>query len=675
MGLLLERRALKISGGKLANPPTWLREFFGGLGGTTVSGVRVDEETAMRFIAVFACVRILAETMGQVPLIVYRRLQPRGKERATDHRLYRLLHDEPNPEITSCQWRETITAHQALWGNCYHEIESDETGQPVALWPITPKRVRIERARLTQRRLYHVSLPEGGETILFPEQMLHVPLLSLNGLTGLSPIGVAREAVGLGLAAEEYASRFFAGDTNVGGVLQHPGSLSDRAYERLLAHWQERHGGLSKAHRLAILEEGLKFERVGIPPEDAQFIEQRRFSVNEIARLYRIPPHLLSDVERSTSWGSGIEQQSIGYVVYTITPYAVRFEQAFNKLIAREERATIFIEFLLDSLARGDLKSRYEAYAVGRQWGWLSADDCREKENMNELPDGRGSTYLIPLNMVPAPPIDADGRASERWTDELRAYLGARNGSRPMETRSAAGRRRLAGAFRRIFEDVGARVVRRERADVMRAAEEMLRQQARADFELFLTDFYRGEMQDFVRHQFAPAFGTYAEAVLADVSDEINPGRQLEPEMEEFLAGYILAFGGRWAGSSRGQLLSVLAAAFERDDDPVEALSERFDEWAEKRPGKVAAWETQRLGNATALEAFRSAGVQRKVWQATGRSCPYCQSLDGRTVSVQEIFLDGGTPLQPEGAETPLVTETIRHPPLHAGCDCIVVAG
>ncbi|HXG36531.1 MAG TPA: phage portal protein [Dehalococcoidia bacterium] len=427
MGLLSsvhESRATKITGGKLANPPLWMREFFGWLSGTTAAGVSVDEESALRYSALFACVRILAEDLGSLPLHLYEELEPRGKQKAKDHPLYEKLHDAPNPEISSMQWRETGQLHLGLWGNSYHEIEWNGAGEVEALWPITPKRVKVERKDRTGPLQYRIQLEEGQEKVLRREQVLHIPGLSLNGVTGLSPIALMRESIALGLAAEEFGARFFGNDARPGILLKHPGHLSDQGQKNLRASFEGNHQGLSKRWRLAILEEGMDVAEVGLPPEDAQFLETRKFQRSEIAGAYRMPLHMIGDLERATF--SNIEQQSLEYVVRTLRPWLVRWEQAIAlQLLLPAERQRFFARFNVEGLLRGDVESRSKWYAAGRQWGWFNVDDIREFEDMNPLPDGKGQTYLMPLNMGPAPQTREEWR---EWRELQLALLRADGG-------------------------------------------------------------------------------------------------------------------------------------------------------------------------------------------------------------------------------------------------------
>jgi len=368
----------------------------------TQSGVLVSENLALNLSSVYACVQVLSQTIGSLPLMVYQRT-PDGKIRVASHPLYRLLHDTPNPEMTSMTWRQAMMLHLGLWGNHYSEIERDSDGNPVALWPITPWRVLLRR--IEGKLVYTVGLDTGVVNVPFAN-MLHIKGLSYDGLVGISPLRAARETVGLSLGAQKYAAKFFANDARPGGILEHPGQLSEDAAGRLRKSFERAHEGLDNKFRVAVLEEGMKFNAVGVPPEDAELLETRKFAVSEIARYFRMPLHKISDLERSTN--SNIEQQAIEFVTDTIGPWLSNIEQELSfKLFCGD----YYPEFLVEGLLRGDIKTRYAAYAVGRQWGWLSADDIRERENMNKLPDGKGAIYLSPLNMGPAgqKPENSDG--------------------------------------------------------------------------------------------------------------------------------------------------------------------------------------------------------------------------------------------------------------------------
>ena len=368
--------------------------------GRTTSGKPVNEITAMQTTAVYACVRILAEAVASLPLHVYEYQDDGGKKLVHDHPLYYLLHDEPNPEMTSFVFRETLMSHLLIWGNAYAQIIRDGAGRVLGLYPLLPDKMEVQRD--DKGNIYYVysrnsdenpTFKEYGNIKLKAEDVLHIPGLGFDGLIGYSPIAMAKNAVGMTLACEEYGASFFANGANPGGVLEHPGVLKDPSKVR--ESWNSVYRGVSNAHKIAVLEEGMKYQQIGIPPEEAQFLETRKFQINEIARLYRIPPHMVGDLDKSSF--SNIEQQSLEFVKYTLDPWVIRWEQSLQRsLLLPGEKGKYFIKLNVDGLLRGDYQSRMNGYAVGRQNGWFSANDIREMENMNPIPDEEGGNlYLI----------------------------------------------------------------------------------------------------------------------------------------------------------------------------------------------------------------------------------------------------------------------------------------
>ena len=368
--------------------------------GRTTSGKPVNERTAMQTTAVYACVRILAEAVASLPLHVYEYQDDGGKKLVHDHPLYYLLHDEPNPEMTSFVFRETLMSHLLIWGNAYAQIIRDGAGRVLGLYPLLPDKMDVQRD--DKGNIYYVYSRNSDENPMFKEygnirlkaeDVLHIPGLGFDGLIGYSPIAMAKNAVGMTLACEEYGASFFANGANPGGVLEHPGVLKDPSKVR--ESWNSVYRGVNNAHKIAVLEEGMKYQQIGIPPEEAQFLETRKFQINEIARLYRIPPHMVGDLEKSSF--SNIEQQSLEFVKYTLDPWVIRWEQSLQRsLLLPGEKGKYFIKLNVDGLLRGDYQSRMNGYAVGRQNGWFSANDIREMENMNPIPDEEGGNlYLI----------------------------------------------------------------------------------------------------------------------------------------------------------------------------------------------------------------------------------------------------------------------------------------
>lgn len=376
--------------------------------GMTSSGMQVDPNTAITTSAVYACVRLLAESIAGLPLHVYK-YEGQGKVKVPGHPLYTLLHDVPNSEMTSFTWRETSMAHILLWGNLYSQIIRDRAGRVVGLYPLQPSRMTVNRDK--NLKVYYTytlfqddnpNMKNKKSVDLPAEQVLHIPGLGYDGLVGYSPIAMAKTAIGMCLATENFGSSFFQNGARLGGVLEHPGTLKDP--EKVRAAWQAAYGGSGNTGKVAVLEEGLKYQQIAIPPEDAQYLQTRKFQINEIARIFRVPPHMIGDLEKATF--SNIEEQSLEFVKYTLNPWVVRWEQGLSKALLTEEerRQGYFIKFNIDGLMRGDYKSRMDGYAVGRQNGWLSTNDIREMENMNPIPaeDG-GDLYLVNGNMARLP--------------------------------------------------------------------------------------------------------------------------------------------------------------------------------------------------------------------------------------------------------------------------------
>lgn len=375
----------------LTQPERWTE-----LAPATKAGTIVSEESALKFSAVLACVRIISESIAQLPLILYRRVGDR-RERATDHPLYRLLHDAPNPLMTSFEAREYLAVSVLLWGNGYALIDRAYDGTPIALWPIHPSQVvvKVEDGKVVYE-LYNGKTSER----LARSRVLHIRGLSLDGITGLSPIGLAKEAIGVGLAAEEAAARFWAAGGTPRELLKVPGITDPEQWKQWRDAVERIRGGLEGSHRVQVLPAEWSTDKIGIPPSDAEFIETRNFQILEIARIFRVPPHKLGILEKASY--ASIEQQSIEFVQDSLLPWLRRFEQAIRRDVLPPWEPDLFVEHLVDGLLRGDIESRYRAYATARQWGWLSVNDIRRLENMEPIPGG--DSYLMPLNMMPVNP-------------------------------------------------------------------------------------------------------------------------------------------------------------------------------------------------------------------------------------------------------------------------------
>jgi HK97 family phage portal protein len=633
-------------------------------GRTEWTGVQVTDEIALTYSAVFACVKVLAETMASVPLVLYER-RDRGRVRATEHPIYRLLHDAPNPEMSASELRETMMGGIGLRGNGLALIERNSDGSARYLWPMRPD--RTELIRKSGRLWYVVQIDGGEQRAIKSDDVHHVRGLGSTGLWGYAPVDLARESIGIGLATEEYAGRFYANDGTPGGILKHPGNLSEVAQKRLKESVEQAHQGLEKKHRIMIAEEGMEWQSMGVDPATAQAIEARRFGAEEIARWYRVPLHMIQHLERATF--NNIEVLDLGFVKYTILPWITKWEQSVSRSIlsAGDVERGLFAEFLLEGILRADTKARSEFYRALWGIGAMNQDEIRERENLNPIEGGLGATYYIPLNMIPA---GTEPIASER--DALDGDEARHVERRANPRRAAEARRRIAHSFEATFEDAGRRVIRAERRDVMRLADVHLADtRSAADFSIALEEFYQDPSRlDFIRRTMAPAFSSIAQMLAEEARDglDVDVGEVVLAQMVGLLVG---AFAQRHLASSHGQLRDVLARNL---DEPKAALAKRFDEWEATRPGKIARRETVEASGIVTREVCRRGGVQRLRWVSFGDTCPFCTSLDGKVVGIESEFARAGEQIDAKDQAPLVVRSRITHPPIHQGCDCQIVA-
>ena len=506
------------------------------ISGPSKTGVEVAESTSLMLAPVWACVRCISETIASLPLNVYRRLEDGGKEKYPLHPVHELLHSKPNPEMTAFQFREIAVEHLLLWGNFYAQIIHDGWGKPIELWPLRPDQMDIFRSE-TDNTLRYKYRPVGTSEIrIFPAtDILHIPGLGFNGVTGYSVITMAREAIGLGIAAEEFACRFFANDATPPTLLTHPGKLSEKAQQNLRDSWNKVHQGLDNKFKFAILEEGLDVKTIGMPLKDAQFLELRKFQRTEICSIFRTPPHMIGDLEKATF--SNIEQQSIDFVVNTIRPWLVRLEQAYKlKLFNEREQKRYFVEHVIDGLLRGDSGARAQYYNTMFNTGVYSINDIRELENKNPIP--HGDKHFVPMNMQE---LGDKKPEKEEKPPELPINIEKQaesiNNGEEVEENNEKEEKRIIDAFRLLAEDVTARIIRREQIAIERA----MRRKQFEDVQKYLDDFY-SELPKFIELNMRPVLLAYEKWTGNDsldkhMQDYINIHmKDSNEEMEEFLS-------------------------------------------------------------------------------------------------------------------------------------------
>jgi HK97 family phage portal protein len=629
------------------------------------SGVTVTEAQAFGYAAFYAAVRVIAESVAGLPLILYERDGERGRRRATEHKAYALLGSRPNEYQTAYSFRESRQVSLCTRGNAYAEILR-EGPTPVELLPLDASRVavRLERGRA----VYDI---DGGRRTLNAGQMMHVQNLG-SGLEGWSPLRLAREQIGQGIAADRHGARFFANAATPGGVLSYPGQFEDEEDIRRLRASVSNQASGDNAHKTLVLEEGMTWAPMSMPNDDAQWLESRRFSTEEIARIFRIPPHMIGVLDRATF--SNIEHMGIEFVVHTLRPWLIRWEQELNyKLLEEEDRKRFYFEHLVEDLLRGDTETRFAAYATAIQNGYMTRNEVRQRENLEAM-EGLDE-FLVPLNLggvsEQSPPEDEQDDDAERGDPpevEQRTEQRA-----DVQRRSLTDRQQTMASFRSVFEDAARRVINRETNQVRKMARRFL-EATPVDTEGFLAwlrKYYTDTIPEFVRDAFGPAFAAYAGQLLRVISDELGRG---VGDVDAFLDAYMDAFASRYSMRNRIRLEETVTKS--GTSDLIGAVGAILLLWREKRAASVASSELVQLNGATSRVSYENAGVEKLVWVAVGSdTCPICDEMDGRVVGVREAFVQEGDSVAGGPEQGGIrASSTVRHPPIHDGCDCMIVA-
>lgn len=671
MGLLtryFESRSLYST---LSSPEPWLVEALGGR--PTAAGIQVTPENSLAVSAVYACVRVLSEDLAKLPLHLYRRLPGGGKERAVDHPLYNLLHKQPNPVTTSFAFREAAQASILLHGNAYAYIDWDGAGNVRGLWLLNPDRVAIFGKRDGRGRLevvYSYMAEQGGTYFIQPRDMLHIPGMSFDGISGISVIRHARENIGLAAATQEFGARYFSNDAMPGVIVYSSRKLTDEEKEAVRKDFQKKYQGVERKFELAILEPGWDFKTINIPLDDAQFIESRKFQIEEIARMFRVPPHKIGHLERATY--SNIEHQSIEYVMDSLGSWCVRWEQAmWSKLLTEADKRHHFPEFNLDALIRGDTDSRYNAYSRAILSGFLTPNEVRELENRNPLPGG--DTVWMPVNMMPADQLSP--RESSNAPAEHEEAASSRHAESRRAKKLPVLRQRLIRAYRPALKDALARIARREVNDVRRAAKKYMDSRSADMLSEWIGQYCREDVPEAWKLNMAPVLRSYAEAVFGAAAEEIGVEPKMTPELEKAIQDYMDGQARRHAATTRKAIQSKVREAVESGDDVTDALEDYLEEYEAAWPEKASVDQGSRFGNYAARAFFLASGFAVIRWVAAGEDpCPFCLEMDGKTVGRLGNFLPAGGRLG-AGEDVMEVESDIGHPPLHEGCECIIVAG
>ncbi|MGD9276350.1 MAG: phage portal protein [Candidatus Pacearchaeota archaeon] len=646
----------------------WIKDWLRGAdyGNETFSGINITENKALKYSAILAASRILSEGIAGVPLFLYKYVGE-GKEKALKHSLYSILHMRPNSEMTSFTFRELMMLHLIFWGNFYAEIKRNKGMDITSLWPLLPWKMEVKREN--GNLIYKYKLPDSKDKIIPKKNLLHIAGISFDGLVGKSLISLAREAIGLGMGLEEFGARFFGSGAQFGGFIEHPKTLGSKAHENLRASLKEKYTGISNAHKIMILEEGMKYSKNMIPLNDAQFLDSRKFQILEIARIFNISPHLLRDLDRATF--NNIEEMGIEHVIYTLRPWCVRIEQSETiQLLDPADINQYFIEHELKGLLRGDIKTRYEAYNTARNGGWMNGDEIRALENMNPMPDDLGKKYWTPLNMMESGSsmIPPQTPPPQNQVSKSKVELRAR--------RSATLKSRIANNYRGLFEETASRIIKLEKTGILKAAKSIFKKRNIdiLNFTEFLEEFYEKKYGE-INKRSRPVIDTYGKVIFGAALEEI--GAELDKaKLEKFMEEYTEAFNKRYIATSKSRLNKTVADAAERELDLYNEVENKFKEWEQTRPQTVSLKETVKIAGAVSLFTYGLGGVQRLIWINMGsKSCPFCEELDGKVVGIDQPFKNKTDLMEAEGRDPLTFPSNISHPPLHGGCVCMISAG
>jgi len=644
----------------------------------TSAGIPVSEKEALKYLTVYACVSLISGDVGRLPLNLYRKRKDKGKDLVTDHKLYDLLHNAPNKEMSSFNWREASQGHLLLWGNHYSFIERNMMGEVQGLWPLPdPGQVTVRRAG---SEIVYEYLVDGQKVRRTRKEIFHVPGYGFNGIVGMSMIAMAREAIGMGLAAETFGSNYFSQGTHPSGLLTMEHDLGENEGEYLKA-LKKNYAGLGKSHSIMVLQNGEKYQPMTIPLEDAQFLETRDHQKIEVCGMYHVPPHKIAIHGQNSNYNN-LEQENASYVDSCLMHWIVRWESAISLqlLTEAERRSGLFFEFQVQGLLRGDSQARAEFYNKIFQVGGITPNEIRSHENMNPVDGGDQSFVMlnmVPLDMAeelatppeppPAPVVEIapeDVGTVKQKEAEAKFFQRAKD-KRQDHKRSIRMRDRLARAYRPLILDAAKAIVSRETKAIKNR---LVGRQSRADKDSmadFLTDFYK-TFPDYITKRMGPVLMSYLNAIAEETFSEIGADIVgLDVEIRDYIKNY----AERHSSGSIGQMLALL-------EGELSALETRADEWMEKRAEKIVADEVVRASSAAFSWVVFGAGMSMVLRNRGPKTCPYCRSMEGRRVWQDKPLINAGDELDPKDGTGPMkFYNTKFHSPLHQKCDCYMSAG
>ncbi|QNN24343.1 phage portal protein [Planctomycetales bacterium ZRK34] len=633
------------------------------------AGVEVNADTVLGMAVAYAAIRNISEDIAGLPLHRYRRLE-RGRELADDSSAITLLQGEPNQYMHGYTFRETMTAQALLYHNAYAVIKRDSHYNIIGYIPLWTPLVDVYRTE--GGLVYEVRTYEGSPTseTYTSDEILHLQGISFSdGLTGDNPIVMLRKTIAVAMATEQFAERYFANNATLGGVFSVADGLGDDAQRHLKEQLEELHTGYTNAFKVLVAEQGATFTQFNSSADGAQLIEARKFHVANIARLYRIPPHMIGDLDRATN--NNIEQQSIDYVKHTLRPWLTRWEYELNakSLTESDKRLGYYFKHSVEGFLRGDSEARREFYTAMFNIGVYSQNDIRELED--DAPIEGGDTYYVPLNMIPidaytagsAPEPAAADDGGQRARDIIAINRKARAKA------SVIQRARTTDQYRKLFADAANRIISRERNEVERASKKYLPEDVKG-FQDWLEQFYQ-KHETAVADIMRPPMESYGEAVHGIAAEDVDGNAQPSEGIRQFISAYVATYAVSHVISSKRQLLDVSGS-----DNPLDAVVERLQEWVDKRGQKITQKELVKMKGAVVRETYKTNGVTHIIWRNVGsENCPICTKLDGKTIGIEKEFFNEGDSIEAEGQEPIVFKSSIRHPPAHGGCNCEILPG
>jgi len=636
--------------------------FWSGIsGGPTKAGVNVTEETALKYLALFSCVSLIAGDIAGLPLSLNKKLPNGDTEHLISERLHDLVHNVPNKNTSSFNWRETGLNHLLTWGNTYSEIKrAPRSGEILELIQHpNPGNVGIRHNR--KGPYYQWNDPKTGKKIQKSKSdILHIPGWSMDGIKGMSLIAVAREAIGLGMAAGEFGSLYFSQGLHPSGVFETDKNLGDNRNDYIKSV-NDQYGGLGQSHKAMVIEMGMKYKQIEIPMDDAQFLQTREAQKLDICGLYKVPPHKIG-IHGANSNNNNLEQENGSYVSQCLMSWINRWEQNLNiQLLTQEQRMNgWFFKFNLNALLRGDSQARAEYYQTMFNTGAYSANKILSKEDENGI-GPQGDQHFVDLNKIPL-----DQAADFAKQDDTKAI--EEKSFRQIEYREKTSitlRDRIARQYRPLFLRAAQDIVNRESIAVKKEVKKQQKERASGDMQSWLDDFYRS-FPAYIQQKIGPVIRSFSEAIQAASAEEMGQDIGINDDLEKLIREYTEIYSERHISSSLGQLTQQL-------ETDLEALVVRVDEWEEKRADKIAENETVRNSSYIYQSVAFAAGITTVLRNRGPKTCPFCRTLNGKRISR------GGAPLVKDGqsleakdSDEPamLIRGSKFHPPIHAKCDC-----